>query len=182
MDYYSVLRVSRNASHKDIEKAYERLVKESRYDSSIDRQSIETAYRILSDLVTKAQYDSRQTLKSKRINRKDKKQVNYQAFLSWLTLPHLLWVLGISLVFTAIFYWFRFGYLMQDFQAGDVLFEKANKNRFGQILKVDPAHRFGDHIEKAYQIRLDSSQIVFTTEGRVLWIPQNSVKARCYRP
>jgi curved DNA-binding protein CbpA len=184
LDYYNVLRVGHNASRKDIEKAYERLVKESRYDSSIDRSAIETAYRVLSDIATKAQYDSRQTLKTKRQARANKRtsRFNFHAILNWLTLQHLLWILGVTVMIMAMFYWSRYGYVLQEFHAGDVLFERTTKSKYGRILRVDSQHHFGNTVEKAYQIQMDTSQVVIGSSDRVVWVPQDTVKALCYKP
>lgn len=182
-DYYNVLRVGHNASRKEIDKAYQRLVKEAHYDTTIDVAAVETAYRVLSDIPTKAQYDTRQTQKTKKIERQPKvNRTRFQAFLDWLTLPHLLRVLGISVLLLIAFYWFRFGYMLQEFQAGDILFDKASKGRYGRIIKVESNHRFGDATEDGYQIQLDASQIIIGTSERLVWFPQDAIKAQCYKP
>jgi len=181
-DYYSVLRIGHNASRKDISQAYERLIKESNYDTTIDKAAVETAYRILSDIASKAQYDARQTMRTKRVQMKGKegKGGSIQAIAEWFTLPHLLMILGVLVLATAAFYWFRFGYKLNDFQAGDVLYNRSQNKRYGKILRVED-HQFGSGTEKAFLIEMDKSQPILGSNERTVWVQQDVIKACCYK-
>jgi hypothetical protein len=181
-DYYNVLRLGHNASKKEIEKAHERLLKESHYDSTIDKQAVETAYRILIDIASKARYDSRNTTKTRKIDRKKGFKINFYDILAWFTLRRLVMILVISLIATVGFYWFRFGYVLQTFQAGDVLLDRATHKRYGRVLRVDSEHVFGNDRQPAYQVELDLSQFIIGSANRIVWLPQDTIKARCIKP
>ena len=181
-DYYNVLRLGHNASKKEIEKAHERLLKEAYYDSTIDKQAVETAYRILSDVPSKARYDSRHTVKTRKIDREKKLKINLYDILAWFTLPRLVMILVISLLITLGFYWFRFGYVLQTFQAGDILLDRSTHKRYGRVLRVETEHIFGNDRQPAYQVQLDTSQFIIGSNERVVWLPQDTVKARCMKP
>jgi curved DNA-binding protein CbpA len=182
-DYYVVLRLGRNATSRDITAAYQRLIKESKYDTTIDRLAVETAYRVLSDIASKAQYDARETLKSKRLQGKEHgpKISVVAAIRAWFTLPHLLAILGVLLLITIGYYWFRFGYKLKDFQAGDVLYHRDTNMRFGKILRVED-HDFSAGRGKGFLIELDKSQPILGTKDRTSWFEQDTIKACCYRP
>ena len=185
MDYYHKLRITPNASRKEIEQAYQRLLKESRYDTSIDRHEIENAYKVLSDLSARSQYDTRQTMrvqKTTRIKKQDRiKEFRFVARITSLTQRQLLIILGICLSLMISFYGFRFGYLLKEFQAGDVLYDKTTHQHFGKILKVAPNHTFGSKQVDAYQIELDPSTKRSVQDEKVVWLPQDIVKLRCYK-
>lgn len=189
LDYYQLLRVAPNASRKEIDEAYHRLLKESRYDTSIDRLQIENAYRILSDLTAKTRYDARNELKAQRIVRANKKRRAAEALgslgpIAWLkrrTLPQLLVALGILLTITIIFYSIRFGYLLRSFEAGDVLYDSLTDQKFGKILRVEPNHPFGEKTKDAYQVELAPSVKRADTTLHIIWLPQDTVKMRCYK-
>ena len=182
-DYYSVLRLGHSASKKEIEKAHERLLKEANYDSTIDRHAVETAYRILSDIASKAQYDARQTLKTKKVESKKKKsKINLEDIVLWFTLKRLIMIMVLSLLVTLGFYWFRFGYMLQTFQPGDALLDRTSHKRYGRVLRVESEHWFGNDKIAAYQVQLDASQFIIGSNERVVWIPQDVVKARCVKP
>jgi DnaJ-class molecular chaperone len=185
LDYYSILRVAPNASRKEIEQAYQRLLKESRYDTSIDRHEIENAYKVLTDLEAKSQYDTRQTMRAQRTVRIEKRKRRELGLINWiknLTLRQLLVALGISLSMMISFYTFRFGHLLTEFQAGDVLYEKSTHQHFGKVLKVELKHDFGSKQIDAYQMELDPAIVEQTiADEKIVWLPQNIVKARCYK-
>jgi curved DNA-binding protein CbpA len=185
LDYYQVLRLAPNASRKEIEQAYHRLLKESRYDTSIDRLMVENAYRTLSDRNTKSQYDARQTLKVKRIQRvQKKKRIRSLGVIEWIkrrTLSQLLGALVISLIITTSFYTYRYGYLLKTFQAGDVLYDTLTDQKFGKVLRVESNHSFGDKIQDAYQIELSPTLKRADSSKRIVWLPQNTVQIRCYK-
>ena len=184
LDYYHKLRIAPNASRKEIEQAYQRLLKEARYDTSIDRREIENAYKVLSDLATKSQYDTRQTIRLQKTVRLNKKQSREAGFFNWvknLTRRQLLLALGFSLALMISFYSFRFGHLLKTFQAGDVLYDKTTDQHFGKVLKVELNHPFGTRNADAYQIELDPATKRAVSFESVVWIPQDIVKARCYK-
>jgi hypothetical protein len=184
LDHYTKLRIARNASRNEIEQAYQRLLKEARYDTSIDRREIENAYKVLTDLDTRSQYDTRQTMrlqKTTRLQKKDRfKEFRFVAWITSLTQRQLLIILGICLSLMISFYSFRFGYLLKGFQAGDVLYDKNTHQHFGKILKVAPNHTFGSKQADAYQIELDPSTKQAVHYEEVVWLPQDIVKSRCY--
>ena len=189
LDYYQLLRVSANASRKEIEEAYHRLLKESRYDTSIDRLQVENAYRILSNLTTKDRYDTRQTLKAKRNVRVQKlrlkrlKSIGSVGILGWIqrrTLPQLLVALAIVLTIGISFYAVRYGYLLREFQAGDILYDSLTQQQFGKVLKVEEKHDFGSRLAEAYQIELNPGLKRLNKSSTVVWLPQDTVKRRCY--
>lgn len=185
MDYYHKLRIAPNASRKEIEQAYQRLLKESRYDTSIDRREIESAYKVLSDLSAKSQYDTRQTTrlhKTTRIRKRDRfKEFGFVTRLQNLTTRQLLVALGICLTLMISFYGFRYGHLLKNFQAGDVLYDRTTHEQFGKILKVTPNYVFGTKQLDAYQIQLDPAAKRAVNFEPVVWLPQDIVKLRCYK-
>jgi len=173
MDYYQLLRVSTHASSKDIEDAYQRLIKESRYDSSIDLRTVAAAYRILSDPKQKAAYDTLVKTKgaqeiaySSTLARKKKVKVERK-----LTTKQLVIMLVVLLVVTAAYYVFRFGYVMNDFTVGDDIYLEENHQRVGTILKYETIHNFGNFRESAYLVHTDHGDI---------WYSAAQVKMRCY--
>jgi hypothetical protein len=158
-------------------------MKESQYDTTIDRVAVETAYRVLSDIATKAQYDSRQTLRMKRQQGKVRfgKKSSAGSLTNWFTVPRLLAILGICLLLTGGFYWARFGYKLKDFQAGDVLYDRVTNTRYGKIVRVEK-HTFAEGTGQGYLIELDKSQFVLGVNSRSVWIQQDVIKAKCYKP
>jgi hypothetical protein len=185
LDYYHKLRIAPNASRKEIEQAYQRLLKEAYYDTSIDLREIESAYRVLSDLAAKSQYDNRLTMriqKTARIQKKDQfKEFRSIALVTSLRKRQLLIIVGICLSLMISFYSFRFGYLLKEFHPGDVLYDKTTHQHFGKILKVVPNHMFGSKQIDAYQIELDPSAKRAVHFEEVVWLPQDVVKSRCYK-
>ena len=185
LDYYQVLRVAPDASTKEIEQAYQRLLKEARYDTSIDKRLVENAYKILSNTNAKNQYDANQVLREKkRVTRVPKPPRDSFSLIGWIerrTLPQLLITLVITLAIAIAFYSMRFGYKLKEFHAGDVLYEVSNDQKFGKILRVEQAHPFGSDRMDAYQVVLEPKVKRLGTSETIVWLPQESVKARCYK-
>jgi curved DNA-binding protein CbpA len=190
LDYYQILRVAPNASRKEIEQAYQKLLKESRYDTSIDRLQIENAYRILSDLGSKNRYDTRQSLKSKRSDRAQKmrlrkiRAMGSVGIFGWIqrrTLPQLLATLAVVLTIAVIFYSVRYGYLLREFHAGDILYDTLTNEKFGKVLKVEVNHDFGSKKADAYQIELNPGVKRFNKSAKIVWLTKDTVKRRCYK-
>jgi len=173
LDYYQILRIGQAASRKEIEQAYNKLMKESRYDTSIDRIEIEKAYRILIDLPSKAKYDARKKIKS-AIRTRAAKRKSHKGFTGWvtsLTLQQLLMILSVALVLASGYYYFRFGYLLQDIQAGDVIYDIANGREYGKVVMVEDPHDFNGIPQDGYKVQL-------RMQDRTVWIPGNVLKAR----
>jgi hypothetical protein len=78
------------------------------------------------------------------------------------------------------FYIFRYGHLLKEFQAGDVLYDKTTHQYFGKILRVAPKHQFGTRQLDAYQIELDPATKRAVNFEKMVWLPQDIVKSRCY--
>lgn len=170
MDYYQLLRITPSASKKDIDEAYHRLVKESNYDSSIDRIMVDTAYRILSNPKQKAAYDS---IKDKR----EKGIAAYAATMSrrkeekW-TAQKLVKLAAVLLVIAVIYYAFRFGHSFKSFDVGDTVYLSETHQKMGTIVQIEAEHNFGNMKEPAYLIR--------GPQG-TNWFPEVEVKQRCYK-
>ena len=187
MDYYQVLRIAPNASRKEIEQAYQRLLKEARYDTSIDRLQVENAYRILTDLVAKNRYDVHQNFKTKRETRHAKNNSESRGSFNLiekirnLTIHQLLVILAVTVAVAMAFYWFRFGYKVKAFQAGDVIYDSISHKPFGKILRVESNHAFGSKQMDAYHIELNPALDTYGSAQKTVWLPQDNVKARCYK-
>ena len=174
MDYYQLLRVTSQASTKEIEEAYQRLMKESRYDSTIDLRDVHTAYRILSDPKQKAAYDNLQRAKENRNTayaatiKRRKRATRHWKF----NRKQLLISLVVLLIITAAYYTFRFGYVLNEFTVGDVLYINDTNKRVGTLLQYEVEHNFGAFRESAYLIHTDHGDI---------WYPATQIKMRCHK-
>ena len=173
MDYYAALRVSSGATQVEIDRAYQKLIKDARYDTSINRKELDIAYRVLSDATQRALYDATQAEKAKqskvsqKILRKDLvlAAASHQKQLTWI-LVAMLMVLG-------LYYPYRFGYKLKSFSAGDVLYLKDTDGYFGKVVKVESSHNFHGQKEDAYLVK---------TEGDLdIWFPADDVKTVCYK-
>src|SRR3990172_5219055 len=95
MDCYQILRVPPNASRQEIDKAYRRLLKESRYDTSINLKDVESAYRVLGNVEQKKAYDSKlgwslSHPEEKKTKKKRKKRIKLIEKLTMLSREQLL--------------------------------------------------------------------------------------------
>jgi curved DNA-binding protein CbpA len=171
MDYYQILKVGPNANHKEIEEAYNRLVKESRYNATISRKDVDAAYKILSDPHQRELYDSLKVQKTKRMQRAAARPRKQNIIKNKIELRHLLIILAVLTLIAAIFYSYRFGYHLKSFSPGDVLYYTHNNKRLGKIIRVDPNHDFGNSRGEAYLVEI---------EGKNVWLPETDVKARCF--
>jgi curved DNA-binding protein CbpA len=174
MDYYQLLRVSSQASTKEIEEAYQRLIKESRYDATIDLRDVHNAYRILSDPKHKAAYDNlvrakedRNTAYTATVKRKRKIPRQWK-----VNRKQLLLALLVLLIITAGYYAFRFGYVLKNFTEGDVLYINDTNQRVGVVLRHEIEHNFGAFHESAYLIHTDHGDV---------WYPATQLKMRCHK-
>ena len=170
MDYYQLLKISSTATKKDIEVAYQRLIKESDYDSTIDRVMVDTAYRILSNPKQKAAYDS---IKEKREHgaaayaatvKRRKTAVEWNQ-------NKLLILATILLVVAVVYYGFRFGHVFKDFSVGDTIYMSETHEKVGTIVRVED-HNFGKFHATGYLIQ--------GPDG-AKWFIAGEVKQRCYR-
>jgi len=170
MDYYQLLKISSTATKKDIEAAYQRLVKESNYDSSIDRVMVDTAYRILSNPKQKAAYDS---IKEKR----EHGAAAYAATVKRRKTPvewnqnKLLILAGILFVIAIVYYGFRFGHAFKSFSVGDTVYMSETHEKVGTIVRIE-VHNFGKLEETGYLIQ--------GPDGNK-WFAAGEVKQRCYK-
>jgi len=172
LDYYQVLRVSPNASKKEIDQAYERLIKESRYDASIDRRVVESAYRILGDSTHKDAYDSMISTKEQKGKVRSKKRWSPK-LLSSLSRRDLLRILVVLSIVMVIFYWYRFGHLLKDFEVGDYVYLAEGKRKLGRIVEVERNHRFQSFKADAFLVKKDS--------GETVWLTERDMQIHCYR-
>lgn len=166
MNYYQVLQVSTKASQVDIDRAYQKLVKEARFDTNLNRKDIETAYRVLSNPTQKALYDAaiadqqkEATLKVKKI----RKPMNMRQMG-----PILVGLLVIALCF----YFYRYSYIFASFQPGDVLISRETGQYVGKVIGEQPMHSFAGVKKDAY--------FLDTPTGKV-YIPMDQVKRTCKR-
>jgi curved DNA-binding protein CbpA len=170
MDYYQLLRVSSSASKKEIEDAYQRLIKEANYDSSIDTVLVGTAYRILSDPRQRSAYDS---IKLKR----ERGSAAYAATMKRRKVPvewnrnKLIGLVLLLFLIAAVYYGFRFGHVFKNFEVGDTLYLSDTNEKLGTIVKIEH-HNFGNIQEPAYLIQ--------GADG-MTWYPEAEVKIRCYK-
>jgi curved DNA-binding protein CbpA len=176
MDFYQVLRVATDASRNEIEEAYKKLVKESRYDAAINLKDVENAYKVLGNEATKKIYDSKQLLASTTTQKRKKRKKRKTLFtkLTTLSFQQLITIFVISIVVAGVFYSVRFGYMFKDFERGDRLYDNETGKVFGVILEVQPNHLFSDVKQDAYFIEVQVNH-------QKVWLPQHSVKLRYHK-
>ena len=176
MDLYQILRVSATATHQEIQQAYQRLIKECRYNAQLNRKDIELAYRVLANPLQKAQYDAKLELltKTDTIRTKRIKKIKSPTKLVHLTLTQKT-IFAVALFIVALlFYVFRYGYLLKSFSEGDVLYNKSTNKRVGKIIKIEEDHNFGLTRSDAYLIE--------NAQGVEQWVPQDIIKSYCQEP
>jgi hypothetical protein len=170
MNFYKVLRVHPKVAKADLDRAYNQLVKESRYDNTINRKSVEVAYRILSDSTQRVLYDASiaEDEKLREATAKSRKRRRHHQ-LSFKKLR----VSAIALAIIAfIFLTYRYGYYLKSFSPGDEIFYSHSNQRLGTIIKEEGSHNFGKTKQDAFLIRLGPA--------RTMWIPKTDLKAVCY--
>jgi len=170
-DYYSVLRVLSNASQMDIDRAYQKMVKESAYDNTISRKDIEQAYRTLADPTQRSLYDYslREVKKKLETTAKHKKMViRRQKVFEFLRYA----VIALFLVVLALF-GTRYGYQIKSFSAGDQLYTIGTDQIVGQIEEIQDGHDFGRVRETGCLVKLPN--------GNEIWYPLAGIKASCYK-
>ena len=168
MDHYQILKVHTGAKQVEIDRAYQKLVKEARYDQSINRKLVEAAYRTLSDATQRALYDATMAERSKRnavsqkIRQKEIKEENRPKRLAVM--------LGIVFFLFAGYYVYRFGYAIKSFDAGDELYFKESGKYFGKLIQKED-HQFGRLKKAGYLIKTEDDEDV--------WYPAKDVKSLC---
>jgi curved DNA-binding protein CbpA len=179
MDIYKVLKVPVDAKQIEIDRAYQKLVKEAQYDSSIQVKEVEIAYRILSDSAQRAIYDSKKGIvkapvkgfkgvKAALTKKKGKKGFadHRQREKNLQMVAIVLFAIGL------IYYLVRFGYNLKSFDPGNKIYFKESNVLFGTLVKAEDDHKFSSGISDAYQVRLPSEEVV--------WFPASDVKILCY--
>jgi hypothetical protein len=164
MNYYQVLCISPSSTQVDIDRAYQKLVKESRFDATMSRKDIETAYRILSDPTQKALYDAALATDGKKTTIRMKKQREP------ITMNKLIIVMLVLAVIGCIFFTYRYSYVLTSFSQGDVLVYKSTGKVIGTVVGEQSGHLFGKIAKDAYLIR--------TARGDV-WLPKAQIKLSC---
>ena len=173
MDLYQVLRVSPNSNQKEIEEAYQRLIKECRYNVRLNRRDIDLAYRVLGNPTQKALYDSKLKQYDDRGIRKILKRRKKRApILRPATQKQQVIIFLVLIVITLGFYAIRFGYHLKSFEIGDVLYMKQGDQQLGRVVAIEKDHNFGT-------ARYDAYLVATGTEKR--WLPQDVVKIYCYK-
>jgi hypothetical protein len=170
MNFYQVLKVPCKATQNDLDRAYNQLIKESRYDNSINTESIEIAYRLLSDTAQRAAYDAsiaedekRQETAGKLVRRKRKRELSVQRMKGMVI---------VLLILTTIFFVYRFGYYLKSFSIGDQIYYSYSNKFLGTIVQEESNHSFGKTSDGAYLIRIGPK--------KTIWVPKTDVKAVCY--
>lgn len=164
MNYYQVLRISPGSSQVDIDRAYQKLVRESRFDATMSRKDIETAYRILSDPTQKALYDAALAEDGKKTTTRIKRQQEP------IKLDRLVTALVVLTLIAIIFFTYRYSYILNSFQEGDVLVYKNNGKEIGTVVREQSNHSFGKISADAYLVR--------TPHGDV-WLKKDQAKMSC---
>jgi curved DNA-binding protein CbpA len=176
MDLYKVLKVPSSAKQIEIDKAYQKILKEAQYDPTIQIKQVELAYRILSDAAQRQVYDvkagyvKRDKKTGKVITKgKSKGKSKYTAQQRVKIESNIAITLFVIMVGYMIF---RFGFYLRNFENGDILFFRDDNRYFGTLLKGENSHPFGPLKSDAYLIKLPSKD--------ERWYPQSDVKSLCY--
>ena len=169
MNYYQILGVSPSATQVEIDRAYQKLVKEARFNASMNRKDIETAYRLLSDPTKKALYDAALSEDSRKVTRKLRQEKEAAGFE--FSQSKRLVVLTVLTIAALVLFYLHYGYLLQSFSVGDVLVTKNDGKVFGTVMQTESGHMFGSIAADAYLIQME--------KGNQVWIPKDSVKLSC---
>jgi curved DNA-binding protein CbpA len=178
MDLYKVLKVPSSAKQVEIDKAYQKILKEAQYDPTIQIKQVELAYRILSDANQRSVYDVKAGFaKRDKKTGKIKTSAGKGKSKSRLTTHDRVKIesnvcIGLFVVMV-VYMIFRFGFYLRNFENGDILFFRDDNRYFGTLVKMENSHAFGPMKADAYLIKLPSK------EER--WYPQTDVKSLCYK-
>jgi curved DNA-binding protein CbpA len=182
MDIYKVLKVPVDAKQIEIDRAYQKLIKEAQYDSSIKVKEVEIAYRILSEPAQRAIYDSKKGITQAPVKgfkgvkaalTGKKKGKGKKGYVDYKQREKNLQKVAIGLLVIGLLYYFlRFGYELKNFDTGNKIYFKESNVLFGTLVKEEDDHKFSSGVSDAYQIRLPSDEVV--------WFPASDVKILCY--
>jgi len=170
MNFYKVLRVHGKVSQSDLDRAYQHLIKESRYDNTINRKRVEIAYRILSDSTQRALYDASIAEDEKR--REATTKIRRRRKKNQLWFKKLKAVALALTILAVVFVVYRYGWHLKMFSPGDEIFYSHSNQRLGTIIKEERNHNFGKVKQDAYLLRLSPE--------KTIWVPKTDVKAVCY--
>ena len=180
LDLYQVLKVPSNAKQIEIDKAYQKLLKESQFDPSVQIKHVELAYRILSDVNqrelydVKAGYAKRDKKTGKMVSPSKKGKSKSKSGFSADSRVKMESNFAIGLfVLMVVYMVFRFGFMLRSFEGGDILFFRDDNRYFGTLVRMENSHAFGPLKSDAYLIKLPSKD--------ERWYPQSDVKSLCYR-
>lgn len=169
MDLYDRLRVSSTATQLEVDRAYHKMIKEADYDASINKKEVDEAYKTLGDPTKRALYDAALQEEGKRVYAVKKKTVKAAEIVAAYK-RRILWLTGIAavlLLVTATFLFFRFGYLLKSFEAGDKVYTKTGQY-YGKVVRMEKAHVFAADSKK-------DAYLLDTTYGPV-WFPADQMK------
>ena len=167
---YEVLRVNSAASQVDIDRAYQRMVQESSYDTSLNRKDIELAYRTLRDPTQRTLYDYSLSEDKKKVETTAKhKKIEFRREKAFEVLRYC--VIGLFLI-VAVFWGMRYGYHLKSYSVGDNIYYKSTDLPLGKIVKIQNDHLFG-YMQKA-------GALIQTKDGDQVWYPMSDLKSACY--
>jgi curved DNA-binding protein CbpA len=178
LDLYVVLKIPSNAKQIEIDKAYQKLLKESQFDPAIQIKQVELAYRILSDAAQRQIYDVKagyvkRDKKTGKVITKGKSKAKSKSKYTSKDRVKIESNIAIGLFLVMVVYMiFRFGFYLRNFEIGDILFFRDDNRYFGTLLKGENSHAFGPIKSDAYLIKLPSKD--------ERWYPQTDVKSLCY--
>ncbi|MCI0444476.1 DnaJ domain-containing protein [bacterium] len=178
MDLYQVLKVPSNAKQVEIDKAYQKILKEAQFDPTIQIKHVELAYRILSDATQRSVYDikagyaKRDKKTGKMVSPSKKGKSKSASSAERRVKIESNFAVGLFLVMVAYMV-FRFGFMLKSFENGDILFFRDDNRYFGTLVRGESSHAFGPMKADAYLIKLPSKD--------ERWYPQSDVKSLCYR-
>jgi curved DNA-binding protein CbpA len=176
MDLYKVLKVPSSAKPVEIDKAYQKILKEAQYDPTIQIKQVELAYRILSDAAQRQVYDikaghvKRDKKTGKVITKGKGKGKGKYTSADRVKIESNV-AIGLFVVMV-VYMVFRFGFYLRKFENGDILFFRDDNRYFGTLVRDESSHAFGQIKSDAYLIKLPSKD--------ERWYPQTDVKSLCY--
>ena len=176
MDLYKVLKVPSSAKQVEIDKAYQKILKEAQYDPNIQIKQVELAYRILSDEAQRQVYDikaghvKRDKKTGKVIAKGKGKRKSKYTSQDRIKIESNV-AIGLFVVMV-VYMIFRFGFYLKNFENGDILFFRDDNRYFGTLVKGENLHPFGPLKSDAFLIKLPSQD--------ERWYPQSDVKSLCY--
>lgn len=180
MDLYKVLKVPSSAKQVEIDKAYQKILKEAQYDPNIQIKQVELAYRILSDATQRQVYDVKagyvkRDKKTGKVITKGKAKGKGKAKSKFTSQDRIKIESNVAVAMFVVmlaYMIFRFGFYLRNFENGDILFFRDDNRYFGTLVKGENSHAFGHIKSDAYLIKLPSKD--------ERWYPQSDVKSLCY--